>query len=196
MKQVLILQLKKHSVIVQLFMMAIAHYQFECIHPFLDGNGRTGRILNILYLTQSGLLTLPILYLSRFILEKRDDYYRLLRKVTEEGDWGSWILFMLQAVENTSQWTTRKILSIRQLMEETTNYVRENLPKIYTHELIQILFTQPYCRIEHLVQDNVAKRQTASIYLKQLVEIGVLAEKNVGREKLYINTKLLRELNQ
>lgn len=86
-----------------------------------------------MYLIQSGLLTLPILYLSRFILEKRDDYYTLLRKVTEEGDWGSWILFMLQAVENTSQWTTKKILSIRQLMEETTNYVRENLPKIYTH---------------------------------------------------------------
>lgn len=176
--------------------MAIAHYQFECIHPFPDGNGRTGRILNILYLIQSGLLTLPILYLSRFILEKRDDYYTLLRKVTEEGDWGSWILFMLKAVESTSQWTTSKILSIRQLMEETTDYVRENLPKIYTYELIQILFMQPYCRIDNLVQHGVAKRQTASIYLKQLVEIGVLEEMSVGREKLYLNTKLLQELNQ
>lgn len=176
--------------------MAIAHYQFECIHPFPDGNGRTGRILSILYLIQSGLLTLPILYLSRFILEKRDDYYTLLRKVTEEGDWGSWILFMLKAVESTSQWTTSKILSIRQLMEETTDYVCENLPKIYTYELIQILFMQPYCRIDHLVQHGVAKRQTASIYLKQLVEIGVLEEMSVGREKLYLNTKLLQELNQ
>ncbi|WP_109408938.1 protein adenylyltransferase Fic [Proteus genomosp. 4] len=176
--------------------MAIAHYQFECIHPFPDGNGRTGRILSILYLIQSGLLTLPILYLSRFILEKRDDYYMLLRKVTEEGDWGSWILFMLKAVESTSQWTTSKILSIRQLMEETTDYVCENLPKIYTYELIQILFMQPYCRIDNLVQHGVAKRQTASIYLKQLVEIGVLEEMSVGREKLYLNTKLLQELNQ
>lgn len=175
--------------------MAIAHYQFECIHPFPDGNGRTGRILNILYLIQSGLLTLPILYLSRFILEKRDEYYILLRKVTEEGDWGSWILFMLKAIENTSQWTTSKILSIRQLMEETTDYVRENLPKIYTHELIQVLFTRPYCRIDNLVQQGIAKRQTASIYLKQLVEIGVLEEMSIGREKLYLNTKLLQELN-
>lgn len=125
-----------------------------------------------------------------------DDYYTLLRKVTEEGEWGSWILFMLKAVESTSQWTTSKILSIRQLMEETTDYVRENLPKIYTYELIQILFMQPYCRIDNLVQHGVAKRQTASIYLKQLVEIGVLEEMSVGREKLYLNTKLLQELNQ
>lgn len=149
-----------------------------------------------MYLIQSELLTLPILYLSRFILEKRDDYYMLLRKVTEEGDWGSWILFMLKAVENTSQWTTNKILSIRQLMEKTMDYVRENLPKIYTHELIQVLFTQPYCRIDNLVQQGIAKRQTASVYLKQLVEIGVLEEMSVGREKLYLNTKLLQELNQ
>ena len=100
--------------------MAIAHYQFECIHPFPDGNGRTGRILNILYLIQSELLSLPILYLSRFILERRDDYYTLLRRVTEEGDWESWILFMLEAVESTSRWTTDKISIVRALMAETT----------------------------------------------------------------------------
>ena len=108
--------------------MAIAHYQFECIHPFPDGNGRTGRILNILYLIQSELLSLPILYLSRFILERRDDYYTLLRRVTEEGDWESWILFMLEAVESTSRWTTDKISIVRALMAETTEYVREKLP--------------------------------------------------------------------
>ena len=125
--------------------MAIAHYQFECIHPFPDGNGRTGRILNILYLIQSELLSLPILYLSRFILERRDDYYTLLRRVTEEGDWESWILFMLEAVESTSRWTTDKISIVRALMAETTEYVREKLPKIYTHELVQALFAQPYC---------------------------------------------------
>lgn len=176
--------------------MAIAHYQFECIHPFPDGNGRTGRILNILYLIQSKLLSLPILYLSRFILERRDDYYRLLRGVTEEGDWESWILFMLEAVESTSKWTTDKISIVRALMAETSSYVREKLPKIYTHELVQTLFTKPYCRIENLVERGVAKRQTASIYLKQLVEIGVLEEMSVGREKLYMNTRLLRELNQ
>ncbi|PVZ81029.1 addiction module protein [Serratia sp. S1B] len=176
--------------------MAIAHYQFECIHPFPDGNGRTGRILNILYLIQSKLLSSPILYLSHFILERRDDYYALLRKVTEEGDWESWILFMLEAVERTSRWTTDKIAVIRALMTETTEYVREKLPKIYTHELVQALFAQPYCRIDNLVERGVAKRQTASTYLKNLVEIGVLEEMSVGREKLYINTRLLRELSQ
>ncbi|MGO3396579.1 MAG: protein adenylyltransferase Fic [Serratia proteamaculans] len=176
--------------------MAIAHYQFECIHPFPDGNGRTGRILNILYLIQTGLLSLPILYLSHFILERRDDYYMLLRRVTEEGDWESWILFMLEAIENTSRWTTDKISIVRALMAETTEYVREKLPKIYTHELIQALFAQPYCRIDNLVERGVAKRQTASTYLKQLVEIGILEEMRVGREKLYINTRLLQELNQ
>lgn len=176
--------------------MAIAHYQFECIHPFPDGNGRTGRILNILYLIQSELLSLPILYLSRSILERRDDYYTFLRRVTEERDWESWILFMLEAVENASQWTTNKISVVRALIAETKEYVREKLPKIYTHELIEALFAQPYCRIDNLVERDVAKRQTASIYLKQLVEIGVLEEMSVGREKLYLNTRLLRELNQ
>ncbi|MNG55817.1 Adenosine monophosphate-protein transferase SoFic [compost metagenome] len=176
--------------------MAIAHYQFECIHPFHDGNGRTGRILNILYLIQTGLLSLPILYLSRFILERRDDYYLLLRRVTEEGDWESWILFMLEAVEDTSRWTVDKISIVRTLIAETTAYVREKLPKIYTHELIQVIFAQPYCRIDNLVERGIAKRQTASVYLKQLVDIGVLEEMTVGRERLYINTGLLRELSQ
>ncbi|KKZ15861.1 addiction module protein [Serratia marcescens] len=174
--------------------MAIAHYQFECIHPFPDGNGRTGRILNILYLIETGLLSLPILYLSRFILERRSDYYTLLRGVTAEGDWESWILFMLEAVENTAHWTTKKIALIRALMAETARDVRERLPKIYSHELIQSLFAQPYCRIENLVERGVAKRQTASVYLKQLVEAGVLEEMSAGREKLYINTRLLQEL--
>ncbi|MDE1187806.1 MAG: Fic family protein [Pantoea sp.] len=176
--------------------MAISHYQFECIHPFPDGNGRTGRILNILYLIQTELLSLPILYLSRFILERRDDYYTLLRSVTAEGNWEAWILFMLEAVENTARWTTKKIAIVRALLADATDYVREKLPKIYTHELLQVLFAQPYCRIENLVEHGVAKRQTASSYLKQLVEIGVLEEMNVGREKLYINTRLLQELNQ
>ncbi|UCQ11740.1 Fic family protein [Edwardsiella tarda] len=176
--------------------MAIAHYQFECIHPFPDGNGRTDRILNILYLIQSKLLSLPILYLSRVILERRDDYYTLLRRVTEEGDWESWLLFMLEAVESTSRWTTDKISIVRALLAEITEYVREKLPKIYTHELVQALFAQPYCRIDNLVKRGVAKCQTASTYLKQLAEIGVLEEMSVGREKLYINTRLLQELNQ
>lgn len=175
--------------------MAISHYQFECIHPFPDGNGRTGRILNILYLIQTDLLSLPILYLSRFILENRDDYYTLLRDVTEQGKWEAWILFMLEAVRNTAIWTTQKIAIVRALITEVSAYVREKLPKIYSHELMQVLFAQPYCRIENLVESGIAKRQTASAYLKQLVEIGVLEEKSYGREKLYMNTRLLQELN-
>jgi len=175
--------------------MAISHYQFECIHPFPDGNGRTGRILNILYLIESGLLSLPILYLSRSILARRNDYYTLLRGVTAEGNWEAWILFMLQAVENSSTWTVKKIAVVRALIESTTAYVRERLPKIYSWELVQALFSQPYCRIDNLVESGIAKRQTASTYLKQLVDIGVLEEVVSGREKLYINTRLLLELN-
>ncbi|MFP2507292.1 protein adenylyltransferase Fic [Buttiauxella gaviniae] len=175
--------------------MAILHYQFECIHPFPDGNGRTGRIVNILYLIQCGLLSLPILYLSRFILERRNDYYSLLRSVTAEGNWESWILFILEAVENTANWTTKKIAVVRELIETTTAWIREKLPKIYSWELVQVLFAQPYCRIENLVDGGIAKRQTASVYLKQLVDIGVLEEVTAGRERLYLNTRLLRELN-
>ncbi|MEW7314190.1 protein adenylyltransferase Fic [Buttiauxella gaviniae] len=176
--------------------MAILHYQFECIHPFPDGNGRTGRIINILYLIQSGLLTLPILYLSRFILERKSDYYTLLRSVTAEGAWEAWILFILEAVENTALWTIKRIAVIRELIETTKVYIRDKLPKIYSWELVQVLFSQPYCRIENLVESGIAKRQTASVYLKQLVEIGVLEEVSAGREKLYLNTRLLRELNE
>ena len=175
--------------------MAILHYQFECIHPFPDGNGRTGRILNILYLIQTGLLSLPILYLSRFILANRNDYYSLLRGVTAQGAWEAWILFMLAAVQNTALWTTQKITKVRALIAEVAAYIRQELPKIYSHELIQVLFAQPYCRIENLVTSGIAKRQTASAYLKQLVAIGVLEEKSHGREKLYMNTRLLQELN-
>ncbi|CNC64802.1 mloa [Yersinia enterocolitica] len=175
--------------------MAIAHYQFESIHPFPDGNGRTGRILNILYLIQSELLSLPISYLSRFILENRNDYYVLLRGVTERGEWENWILYMLKAVAVTATWTTKKVAAVRGLIISTKEYIQENLPKIYTWELVNVLFMQPYCRIENLVDAGIAQRQTASQYLKQLVETGVLEEVRAGRSKLYINTRLLRELN-
>ncbi|MGH1438978.1 MAG: protein adenylyltransferase Fic [Cellvibrionaceae bacterium] len=171
--------------------MAVSHYQFEAIHPFTDGNGRTGRVLNILYLIDQQLLSLPILYLSRYILKHKADYYRLLTAVTREADWQSWILFMLNAVTETAQWTTQKIAAVRQLIADTTERVREQLPKIYSHELIQLIFEQPYCRISNLVEHNIAKRQTASVYLKQLCEIGVLEEKSVGKEKLFLNVKLV-----
>ena len=176
--------------------MAVGHYQFEAIHPFVDGNGRTGRVLNILYLIQQDLLQLPILYLSRHIIANKSDYYKLLLDVTRGGAWEPWILFMLKAVEETSRWTTDKIAAIRGLSDHTTEFVRESLPKIYTRELVDVIFEQPYCRISDLVNKGVAKRQAASRYLKDMVELGVLVEQAVGKEKLFIPPKLMRLLSQ
>ena len=175
-----------------LIVMAVAHYQFEAINPFLDGNGRTGRILNILLLIEKELLTLPILYLSYYIVRHKSDYYRLLNGVSREQQWQDWILYMLAAVQQTAEWTTRKINAVRGLVEDTGAFVRERLPKIYSHELIQVIFEQPYCRIQNLVDAQVAKRQTASVYLKQLAEIGVLNERQVGKEKLFVHPKLIQ----
>jgi Fic family protein len=175
-----------------LIKMAISHYQFEAIHPFHDGNGRTGRIVNVLYLIEQQLLTLPILYLSRYIVQHKNDYYRLLTHVTRTGDWQEWVIFMLNGVEQVSSWTCAKITAMRKLITQTEDYVRQELPKIYSHELIQTIFEQPYCRISNLVEKGIAKRQTASSYLKQLVEIGVLEEKAAGNEKLFLNPSLLR----
>ncbi len=179
-----------------LIKMAIAHYQFEAIHPFSDGNGRTGRVLNILYLIEQGLLNLPILYLSRYIVQNKADYYQLLLGVTREQNWEEWILYMLAAVAETAQWTTAKITATRQLMELTARYTQSQLPKIYSHELIQVIFQQPYCRINNLVDAKIAKRQTASVYLKQLCDIGVLEERQIGKEKLFIHPRLVHLLSQ
>lgn len=176
--------------------MAISHYQFEAIHPFVDGNGRTGRVLNVLYLVEQDLLTLPILHLSRYIVQSKSDYYRLLLAVTREEAWEDWILYVLQGVEQVSRWTCLKIAAIRSLISETSRYVRQRLPKIYSHELVQVIFEQPYCRIGSLVERDIAQRQTASVYLKQLAEIGVLEEQSAGREKLFVHPKLLRLMTQ
>ena len=174
--------------------MAVQHYQFEAIHPFVDGNGRTGRILNILFLVKHGLLDSPILYLSRYIIQNKAAYYRLLQKVTHEQDWTSWILFILDGVEETCNWTTDKIKSIRELMEHTAEFVHGQLPKTYSWELVELLFRQPYCRIGNLVDAGIAKRQTASVYLKQLCDIGVLNEVKSGRETLFVHPKYIELL--
>jgi Fic family protein len=174
--------------------MAIQHYQFEAIHPFTDGNGRTGRIMNILFLVQQGLLDTPILYLSRHIIQQKADYYRLLNEVTRSGAWGEWILYMLSGVEETCTWTTEKIKAIRELMQHTSQYVHTSLPKIYSWELVEALFKQPYCRIANLVSAGIAKRQTASVYLKQLCEIGVLKEYRSGRETIFVHPKYIELL--
>ena len=174
--------------------MAVQHYQFEAIHPFADGNGRTGRIMNILFIVQHGLLSSPILYLSRYIIQHKADYYRLLKAVTHEQDWRSWVLFMLTGVEETCSWTTDKIKAIRELMEHTAEYTQGMLPKIYTWELVELLFKQPYCRINNLVDAGIAKRQTASVYLKQLCEIGILKEIKSGRENIFVHPKYIELL--
>jgi Fic family protein len=179
-----------------LIRMAVGHYQFEAIHPFADGNGRTGRVLNSLFLIEQNLLTLPILYLSRYINNNRQDYYRLLLRVTSHADWEAWILYMLRGVEETARWTTAKIAAIRALQDHTTAYVKRALPKIYSHELVELIFELPYCRIGNVIDRGIAKRQTASVYLKQLVSIGVLTEQAVSKEKLFIQPRLMELLTQ
>lgn len=179
-----------------LIRMAVGHYQFEAIHPFTDGNGRTGRVLNILYLIQEELLNLPILYLSRHVIAHKADYYRLLLSVTRDQAWEPWLLFMLQAVAETSQWTTGKIAAIRKLAEHTTEHVRARLPKIYTRELVDVIFEQPYCRIANVVDKGIAQRQAASRYLHDLAALGVLRAVPFGKEKLFLHPKLMQLISR
>jgi len=174
-----------------LIKLALIHYQFETIHPFSDGNGRTGRIINILYLVFQGLLDLPVLYLSKFVIDRKNEYYRLLRHVTEKREWEPWILYMLDAIEETASFTRKRILHIRDLMAETMEVAKETLPgRVYSKELIELLFCQPYTKGQFLVDAGIAKRQTAAEYLKELEKIGVLKAQKIGRETLYLNGKL------
>ncbi len=176
--------------------MAVAHYQFEAIHPFTDGNGRTGRVLNLLMLVEQGLLDLPVLYLSRYIIKNKAAYYDGLMSVTKHDAWEPWILYMLRAVESTAEWTLAKIEAVRRLVEHTADYALKAMPKQYSRELIDLIFVQPYCRIENVVEAEIAKRQTASTYLHQLKEIGVLQDTQVGTHKLFLNTRFLKLLTQ
>jgi Fic family protein len=179
-----------------LIRMAVQHYQFEAIHPFTDGNGRTGRVLNLLFLIDQGLLDVPVLYLSRHIIRNKREYYRLIQAVTTDRAWEEWTLFMLKGVRETADWTRAKIGAIRDLLEETAVELREALPKIYSRELAEIIFVQPYCRIVDLVEAGIAKRQTASVYLKAMADAGFLRETAAGREKLFINPPLVRLLSR
>ena len=178
-----------------LIRMAVAHYQFEAIHPFTDGNGRTGRVLNLLMLVEQGLLDQPVLYLSRYIIQRKTDYYRLLLAVTMQGRWQDWIAYMLDAVAETARWTTAKIGAIRALEADTRDYVRTQRPRIYSRELVDVLFTQPYCRIQNVVDAGIAKRETAARYLRELVDIDVLREQRLGKEKLFLHPAYLRLLS-
>lgn len=175
--------------------MAVAHYQFEAIHPFTDGNGRTGRILNILFLIHAGLLRIPVLYLSRHLIQHKAEYYRLLRGVTERGEWEAWLLFLLTGVEETATWTTGRILAIRDLFDETLALCRAKLPsKVYSKELVELIFAQPYSKIGFLVDAGIAQRQTASEYLQALEALGILKGEKRGREVLYRHPALVKVL--
>ena len=179
-----------------LIKLAIQHYQFESIHPFYDGNGRTGRIINVLYLILKGLLNEPVLYLSSFIIQNKGDYYRLLQEVRTKNNWEDWILYMLKGVEQTAQSTIEQINKINLLFNETQKLVQEKLPRIYSKDLIEQLFIHPYSKIEFLVNNLGIERKAASRYLNGLEEIGILKSQQKGKEVIYINTKLYNLLKK
>ena len=170
--------------------MALLHFQFESIHPFYDGNGRTGRILNILYLVQQELLDLPILYLSRFIIQRKGDYYRLLQEVRMNGKWEEWILYMLEGIEQISKETIWVIGSMRELMQDYKHRIRKQLPKIYSQDLLNNLFNHPYTKIEFVMEELDVTRITATRYLNLLVDFGFLKKQKKGVSNFYINEPL------
>ena len=187
---------QEKSEISPLINLAILHHQFESIHPFYDGNGRTGRILNILYLILNDLIDIPILYLSSYIIDNKQDYYRLLNQTNRLGEWEDWILFMLKAAEITSIQTIEKINTIRNLLDQTIEKVKVDASKIYKKELVELLFEQPYSKIEFVVNQLGVERKAASRYLKELEKIGILESQKVGRETLYINKDLIEILKK
>ena len=173
-----------------LIKMAIIHHQFESIHPFYDGNGRTGRIINILYLVKQKVLGTPILYLSRYINQNKSTYYQLLQEVRDNENWEEWLLFMMVALEKTAIDTSNTIRGVITLMKEFKQIIKEKLPKIYSHELINNLFRHPYTKIEFVTQELNIHRNTAGKYLEQLVDIGLLTKHKRGKENYYLNKKL------
>lgn len=178
-----------------LIKMAMLHYQFEAIHPFTDGNGRTGRILNVLYMCKEKLIDLPVIYISKYILEYKNDYYHFLKEVTENGNWGNWTLYMLEAVNQTATITLKKVNAIYESYLDAIEKVKTKAPDIYSRELIEVVYNQPYCKIAILEEKKIASRNTASKYLRKLEELGLLKSEIVGRETLYRNLPLYRILS-
>ncbi len=177
-----------------LIKMALLHYQFEAIHPFVDGNGRTGRILLLVYLKLTGLLTIPAIYLSDYIIRNKQSYYQLLRGVTEQQDWQPYVMYMLDMVEVTAQRALEQIHTISDLMESMSNQIKQQVPLAYSKELIEILFHLPYTKRQVLVDAGLGTLKTVGNYLSQLEEAGVLESEKLGKEKLYINKQLLNIL--
>lgn len=179
-----------------LIRLAILHHQFESIHPFYDGNGRTGRILNILFLIMNDLIDVPILYLSSYIIDNKPKYYRLLNKTNRFGAWDELIIFMLKAIEKTSIDTIARISNINDYLDKSIIKVQTLSPKIYRKEFVELLFEQPYCKIEYVVDRLDVERKAASRYLKEMESIGLLQSQRIGRETLYINKGLIDILKQ
>jgi Fic family protein len=179
-----------------LIKMAVIHYQFESIHPFYDGNGRTGRIINILYLVLNELLDLPILYLSSYIIKHKADYYRLLQEVREKESWEEWIIYMLEGVEQTATRQTELINDIKKLMDSTKEHLKAELSKIYSKDLLEVLFIHPYTKIDMLVDRLGITRKTASLYLNQLEKLGIMNGIKLGRNKFFVNKKLFKLLQR
>ncbi len=177
-----------------LIKMALMHYQFEAIHPFADGNGRTGRILLLLYLKLSGLLNTPAIYLSEYIIKHKTDYYRKLRDVTEKNEWEAYILYMLDMIEETSVKGLERLNKITKAMNETASEIKTKLPKVYSKDLVEILFRLPYTKRQHLIDENIGNPKTVGNYLQTLEENGFLQSERVGKEKLYLNQRLLKIL--
>jgi Fic family protein len=179
-----------------LIKMAIIHYQFEAIHPFFDGNGRTGRIILLLYLKMTGLLHLPVLYLSDYIIKHKKDYYINLREVTEKQDWESWIFYMLDMIEQTALKARQQITNIEKLMNNMGKEIQETLPKIYSKDLLESLFHLPYTKRSFLEKEGIGNLKTVGNYLMQLEKNGFLKSENVGKEKLYLNIRLMNILKE
>lgn len=177
-----------------LIKMSILHYQFEAIHPFSDGNGRTGRILLLLYLKVSGLLDIPAIYLSEYIIKNKIEYYRCLKDVTEKNEWEDYIMYMLDMIEETANKGLKRLNKITVAMEETATEIKKKLPKVYSKDLIEILFRLPYTKRQHLIDENIGNLKTVGNYLIALEKNGFLKSDKVGKEKLYLNQKLLKIL--
>ncbi|MDO9372788.1 MAG: Fic/DOC family N-terminal domain-containing protein [Bacteroidota bacterium] len=186
----------ENSALDPLVKMALIHYQFEAIHPFADGNGRTGRIVNALYLVQQELLVQPVLYLSSYIVKYKTEYYQLLRGVTEENNWHDWVMYILTALIETAQLTTKKIRSMLLLKEEVEKKMKEVLGASFSFDLLQLMFAQPYLKIEILEKKSIAHRQTASTWLKKMTNADIVRPNKMGRTTYYVNWKLMELLGE
>lgn len=188
--------INEHSELDPLIKMSLMHYQFEAIHPFSDGNGRTGRILLLLYLKMEKLLNVPAIYLSEYISQNKSEYYKKLRQVTENQDWEAWIIYMLDMIETTAQKGLNRLKNVTALMQTMSAEIKAEIPKVYSKELIEIIFKLPYTKRQYLIDAGLGTPKTVGNYLKEIEEGGFLKSVKVGKEKLYLNFRLMEILEK